>query len=696
MTFNEIKAKLSAMREKMRTAKERRKAMEEEETKKEVDGGLRYHLTFGRIGKPQGILPSLLYNILLAYAVLMLCRIIFVAVNISMYEGVFENNSIWLMLKGSLMFDTAAMFYLNALYLVITLLPIHYKEGRYSQMASRIAFTLCNGAGIVANLCDVVYVPFTGRRSTASVFHEFSNDSNITKIIGIEALNHWYLVVIGAILIYALYRLFTPTKYNTEKLKKYYVAQTVALLVIAPAAVIGIRGGVGKAVRPIALNDANNYVSSPAETAIVLNTPFCIIRTIGKKAFEEVNYFGEDEVVSIYNPVREYNRAPNKKNVVVIILESFGKEYIGAYNPDRDEPSLTPFLDSIIEKSVTYKYSYANGHKSIDGMPSCLSSIPMFVEPLFVTPQALNKISGIAGELKKAGYTTAFYHGAPNGSMGFSAFAKSSGFNNYYGMNEYEKWEGSKGSADYDGTWAIWDEPFLQFFAAKLNSTPQPFATAVFTASSHHPFKIPEEYASTYKEGAHPIHKCVQYSDNALRKFFEEASKSSWYNNTLFIITADHPNKNLEKRYNTAAGTFEVPIIFFSPTGEAPFEPRFDEVAIAQQIDIMPTALDYVGHNAPFVAFGESLISTPGEKTFAVNYNNGIYQYFMGDYLYMFDGEECRGFYNLRNDILMSDNLIKKQLNKEQENIMQQMDRNLKAIIQQYMMRMVRDKLTYE
>lgn len=658
--------------------------------------GLKYHITFKRIGKPQGILPSLLYNIILAYAALMLCRIIFVIVNLSLYSDALHSNSLWQMLVGSLRFDTTAMFYLNALYIVITLLPIHCKEGNGSQMASRIIFTICNSVGVVGNLCDVVYVPFTGRRSTASVFNEFSNDGNIAQIIGIEALSHWYLVLIGLAMIYALYRLFTPTKYSTKKLAKYYMAQTIALLIIAPCAIIGIRGGIGKAVRPIAMNDANNYVASPSDASIVLNTPYCIIRTIGKEVFKEVNYFGEEEVESIYNPVQKFTRTPNNKNVVVIILESFGKEYIGAYNRERDTSSLTPFLDSLITKSVTYKYSYANGHKSIDGMPSCLSGIPMFVEPLFVTPQALNKISGIAGELRKVGYTTAFYHGAPNGSMGFSAFANSSGFSNYYGLDEYKAWEGNRGDADYDGTWAIWDEPFLQFYAAKLNSTPQPFATAVFTASSHHPFKIPEEYASIYKEGAHPIHKCVQYSDNALRKFFAAASNSSWYNNTLFVITADHPNKNLEKRYNTTAGTFEVPIIFFSPTAEAPFEPRMEEEAIAQQIDIMPTLLDYVGYNNPTVAFGQSLISTPADETFAVNYNNGIYQYFMGDYLYMFDGSKERGFYNLRNDILLENNLIDRPMSDEEICTMEKMNKNLKAIIQQYMTRMVNDELTYE
>lgn len=116
-----------------------------------------------------------------------------------------------------------------------------------------------------------------------------------------------------------------------------------------------------------------------------------------------------------------------KKNVVVIIIESFGREYIGGFNKWLDGgryKGYTPFVDSLMQHSATYQYSFCNGRKSIDGMPSVLSSIPMFIEPFFLTSASMNNVSGLAGELKEEGYYSAFFHGAENGSMGFQAFAR--------------------------------------------------------------------------------------------------------------------------------------------------------------------------------------------------------------------------------------------------------------------------------
>ena len=129
-----------------------------------------------------------------------------------------------------------------------------------------------------------------------------------------------------------------------------------------------------------------------------------IICAVSKSAERVMAVFTQQELEKLYSPLHTPANDSTfiKKNVVVFILESFGKDYIGAYNPERKTPSLTPFLDSLITESRTYAYSYGNGRKSIDGMPSVLSSIPMFVEPFFVTPASLNRVSGIAGELQRA------------------------------------------------------------------------------------------------------------------------------------------------------------------------------------------------------------------------------------------------------------------------------------------------------
>ena len=420
--------------------------------------------------------------------------------------------------------------------------------------------------------------------------------------------------------------------------------------------------------------------------------------------FVTPNYFTPEELDKIYSPIHTSNITSSKSlpssksltphpsslpsNIVILIVESFGREYIGGYNKWLDGgkyKGYTPFVDSLMQHSTTFLYSYCNGRKSIDGMPSILSGIPMFVEPFFLTPASMNDVSSIAGELKGKGYYSAFFHGAENGSMGFQAYARTSGFDDYFGRTEYNADKRFNGDDDYDGMWAIWDEPFLQFFATKMSEFKQPFVSAVFTASSHHPYKVPQQYEKTFPEEGIVIHKCIRYTDNAIRLFFENAKKQPWYGNTLFVITSDHTNLSDHDYYQTDLGGFCSPIIFFDPSGR--LQPGMRN-AIAQQIDIMPTVLSYLGYDKPYVAFGCDLLTTPDEETWAVNYQGGIYQYVEGDYLLQFDGNETKALYRFRTDLLLKRNVAK-----EEPKVVKEMERRLKAIIQSYMTRMNENNL---
>lgn len=632
------------------------------------------------------VVLSLLCNVALSYLLFLVCRIIFLWVNHSYYPELTSSELIEIF-KGGLVFDTSAIVYLNSLYIVLMLLPLHYKESAIYQRVTKWLFVCVNSIALILNLMDTVYFQYTNRRTTASVFSEFSNEGNILGIIGVELLNHWYLTLLAVVLIYGLIKLYrTPFgHFGKTNLWVYYGVQLFCLIVVLPFCIFGMRGGIGAAVRPITISNANQYVNRPIETALVLNTPFAVIRTFGKKPFVVPSYFKDEaEMDSVYTPVHLPSDSVRFRplNVVVLILESFGKEHFGSLNKDIDGGSYkgyTPFLDSLVTQSLTFEYSFANGRKSIDGMPSILSGIPMFVEPFFLTPASLNKVSGIGGELQKKGYYTAFFHGAENGSMGFEAFSRATGFRDYYGRTEYNN------DADFDGKWAIWDEEFFQFFADKLSTFQQPFAAALFSASSHHPFAIPTRYEGKFPKGTLPIHQCVGYTDYALKRFFEKASHAPWFKNTLFVITADHTSHSERPEYMTESGLFSVPVIFYQPGSSLSGSVN----AIAQQIDIMPTVLGYLGYDKPYVSFGCDLLSTPAEQTSAVNYINGIYQYHKGKYLLQFDGAKPIAFYDFVSDRLLKNNLLD-----TLPEVQASMERELKAIIQQYMSRMNTDRLT--
>lgn len=629
---------------------------------------------------------ALVANLLLIYVCFGLCRVLFLCVNYSYFPDLTMAH-FFEIYEGGLAFDTSAILYTNALYVLLILFPLHYKENKTYHSVVKWIFIVTNMVCIIVNLMDTVYFQYTNRRTTSTVFSQFSNEDNLGSIIGLEFLRHWYLVLVALGFGYALFKLYRQPNVQTKgHLKSYYPIYLATLLLCIPFCIFGMRGGIGGDVRPITISNANQYVNRPVETALVLNTPFSIYRTLGKKTFVVPTYFPDEQSLQsafdpVHYPVDSVTFQP--KNVVVLIMESFGKEYIGSLNKELEGGNYkgyTPFLDSLISKSLVFEHSFANGRASIDGMPSVLSGIPMFIEAFFLTPASLNKLSSVGGELRKKGYYTAFFHGARGGSMGFQAYSRAVGYSNYFGREEYNN------DADYDGNWAIWDEEFLQFYADQISSFKQPFSTGIFTASSHHPFNIPERYQSQFPEGSLPIHKCIRYSDHALKRFFEKASKQPWFENTLFVLTADHTNQTEHPEYQTETGIFSVPIIFYTPTGDL----QGHREAIAQQIDIMPTVLGYLGYDKPFVSFGCDLLQTPDEETYAVNYTNGIYQYMKGDYLLQFDGDKAVALYAFKTDKQLKNNLVN---TVAQQNAMVE---ELKGIIQQYMERMNQDRMTVE
>ncbi len=633
-------------------------------------------------------------NLLVAMTVYSVCRLIYLAENWNYYREGLTLSHWWALMKGGMVFDASAVMYTCALYLVLVLLPLHVKENARYYRCCRWLFVVVNAIAVVMNLADSVYFKYTSRRTTSTVFDEFGNENNLGAIFGTELLNHWYLVVAAVALVALLWWLHvmprTTRHYRPRWL--YYVAMGVSLVGTVPFVVAGMRGGFAHSVRPITMSNANQYADRPIEAALVLNTPFSMLRSIGKNVFADPHYFStEAEAMRYFTPVHEPDSAAvgTRKNVVVLIVESFGKEYTGFFNQDLDDghySGYTPFLDSLAACSLTFKYSYANGRKSIDAMPSVLSGIPMIEEPFFLTPASMNDLTGIAGELAHDGYTTAFYHGANNGSMGFEAFARATGFARYYGRTEYNDDPTTGGDSDYDGTWAVWDEPFLQFMSRSLGTLHEPFMASVFTASSHHPYKVPDQYKDLYRdEGGQPIHKCVRYTDMALRRFFASASRQPWYRNTIFVITADHTALTSHDIYKTDLGLYSVPIIFYAPDGSLPARVRDD--VIAQQADIMPTLLSMLGYRRPFIAFGKDLTRATTTTSWAMNFNNGIYQYLRGDWMMQFDGQRVSAMYRFKDDPLLRQNLAGKSA------VQDTMELELKSIIQQYMVRMTTNRL---
>ena len=629
---------------------------------------------------------ALLLQLLLMMTLFSLCRVGFYFFNLSFFPGMTFANLLRLM-WGGLRFDLTALLYVNALYILLMIVPFDFRFRYGYQEVAKYIFFLTNGIALAANVSDFIYYKFTLRRTTADVFSQFENEQNIGGLFLRFLLDYWYAVIFWLLLLVLMVKVYNSIRIwgpQTRNRAVYYIAGIIALPLITFLVIAGIRGGFRHSTRPITLSNAGEYVRDPREISIVLNTPFALMRTLGKTKVQRAAYFDEAKLETIYSPLHfpEDSAAFEKQNVVVIILESFSAEFSALLNKTPgNSVGYTPFLDSLMQHSQFFLNGYANGRKSIDGLPSVISSIPSLGVPYFLSPYSGNKINSLASLLRDEGFHTSFFHGAPNGSMGFNAFMNLAGVDHYFGMDEYNN------SEDFDGLWGIWDEPFMQFYAERLNTFPQPFMSSFFSVSSHHPFRIPEKYEDVFKGGPLPIHHCIQYTDYALRRFFKTASRMPWYDNTLFVITADHTSSNiLDARYRTGWGFYSIPIIFFKPDNSLSGK----ELRIAQQTDIMPTVLGHLHYQKPYLAFGRDMVRESTTPV-AFNYKDNTYQLFEGDYLLTFDGTRTVGLYDIRHDPLMQTNLAAEGID-----VLRKMEEKIKAVIQQYNNRMIDDRLTVE
>jgi phosphoglycerol transferase MdoB-like AlkP superfamily enzyme len=412
----------------------------------------------------------LAYRILLVMLLFSLCRIGFFFFNYKMFQGLSASQFLTIM-KGGLLFDISSVAYINMLFIFLNVIPFDFRYRELYQKSVKYLFFISNGLAVAMNGMDFVYYRFVDKRATADVFGTFENETNLVKLFFKLLFDYWPATLFTIFLWFLMVFLYGKVKAVRPEIKRrvFYWSFNILMVPAVFALVIGAaRGGYKHSTRPITISNAARFVDNPRDVPLVLNTPFSIFRTFGKKALVKYEFFDDARLKSLYNPhyVPSVDMPFSQKNVVVIILESFAREYIGSLNPGLEGgkyEGYTPFIDSLVSVSLTFDVSLANGKKSIDAMPSILASIPSLETPYTISHYANNRINGLPELLKRKGYYTSFFHGAPNGSMGFDSFSRVAGFDDYFGLNEYP------GKNDFDGMWGGWDEPFFSFFADKMN-----------------------------------------------------------------------------------------------------------------------------------------------------------------------------------------------------------------------------------
>lgn len=515
---------------------------------------------------------------------------------------------------------------------------------------------------LLLNFIDIGYYPISGKRSGFELI-KIQGSQNVSPLV--YFIDYWYLLLILLVILWLVWKVYPKTIVNSSKPS---FKEWLLLLPLLGLTFIAARGGIG--LKPLNTLDAAR-LSGAELMPLTLNTPFQMLMTIEQTGVTEKSYFDEQTVTSLYNPVHEVNEHNKaKKNVVLLIVESLGKEYVGYYNNGK---GYTPFLDSLMQHSEVYTHAYANGKRSIEGIPAIIASMPSWLQGDYINSfYQTNKLHGIGYYLKQQGYQTAFYHGGKNGTMSFDRFVANCGAGSYYGLNEYPN-----ADKDFDGNWGIPDEPYLQYVARELSNNQQPFFATVFTLSSHHPYKLPNAYTNVFKGGPLPIHATIEYADFALRRFFDYASKQPWFANTMFIITADHSSENITPYYQTSQGKYAVPLLIYEPW----INTKREIEKTTDHLGIMPIVLNRtLPQHSTFFSFS-------GEH--ALQYDGGFFQLIDYPYVYKFDGQKSAGFFKIDTDSLMKSDLSGNLNNRQ---MMLQYDSIIKVRIQDYNHRLITNK----
>jgi phosphoglycerol transferase MdoB-like AlkP superfamily enzyme len=615
-------------------------------------------------------------QIVFLFVVYTICRLLFYAFNYSSFQDLSLAELCGLLFYG-LRFDSFSIAATNALYILLCILPFRfYYSNRYQSILS-IIFIITNALAIALNFIDLAYFPFTQKRTTYEVFHLiFGGQTEFLRLLPHFLADYWYLlllytffIILLSIIHFRIKKTETPAFINAtvKRSLSYFLIFTL----ITGATILAIRGGTQKV--PIVLVDAANY-TSPKYIPILLNTPFSILKSADLTELTPLHIYNEEELEKRYSPIHQADTgAFNNSNVCVIILESFSKEFTGIGN----RTSYTPFLDSLMSKSILFTNAFSNGKTSMNSIPAIIASMPCFLENQYLNSvYSNNNLQTLPNLLKHKGYESAFFHGGTNGTINLNSFAKLAGYDTYYGRTEYNN------DADYDGQWGIWDEPFLKKASKEMTALKQPFFTSIFSLSSHNPYKVPEKYKGKFPKGNYEITESIGYADFSLQQFFAEASRQPWFDNTLFVITADHTSISDDAFYSNALGQYSIPIMIYKKD----IAPKIESNPI-QQMDIMPSILDYLNYDKPYYALGKSIFSDTKQP--AIYYVSPNFYCVQDSFIYILSKNEFIEKYNYKQDSLMTTNILDKRGEKELQDF-------CNAFIQKYTNDVIGNKTVYK
>jgi phosphoglycerol transferase MdoB-like AlkP superfamily enzyme len=410
---------------------------------------------------------------------------------------------------------------------------------------------------------------------------------------------------------------------NIIREKRNLIFSLIFLLFTPPLMFIGMRGG----VQQIPINQSESYYSKHnivnlASVNNLFNLYISIFENLpnfnrnpyvfmdSKKAameIKEIYRTKKDTTISILT-----NPHPN---VVLLILESWSADLIEDLG---GEAGITPEFKNLEKRGILFDHIYAPGSRSEQGMASVFGGFPAHpISSITVQPDKFVKLPSLPKELEKDGYTTSFYFG---GQLIYGNIKSYIIFNNFDKITE---------GADFPsniprGKLGIHDQYTLDYQMNDLENQKQPFFSALFTVSTHSPWDQPYKRPLTWGANENNYINAAYYTDHCLGDYFRKVEKEPWYNNTLFIIVADHSHNSYRNWDPQSKEYHKIPLLFYGNVLKNEFRgKRWHK--LGNQQDIAATLLSQLGLDHKMFHWSKNLFNpyTPEFAYFSTEDGDG-------------------------------------------------------------------------
>ena len=315
---------------------------------------------------------------------------------------------------------------------------------------------------------------------------------------------------------------------------------------------------------------------------------------------------------NVYNIEREitYPQPEHHYNVVLISVESLSADFMKSFGGTKN---ITPYLDSLADHSIFFKNLYASGTRTVRGLEALSLSLPPSPGQSIVKRPANESLFSLGSIFKSKGYITQYIYG------GYSYFDNMKYFFSTNDYNVIDRESLKPDEVHYQNIWGVADEDLFTLAGRTLDDNfakDKPFFSHIMTVSNHRPYTYPADRIDISPD-THSREGAVKYTDYAINRFLKESSQKPWYNNTIFVIVADHCAGSAGSVELPVTG-YHIPLLIFAPYILKPQTVN----RLTAQIDIAPTILGLLKFHYKTKFFGQDIFNLPEgkEKAFISTY----------------------------------------------------------------------------